>query len=49
MPNFMKIQRGLDFFFVDLAWNDPAGPFFYSLAVFVRFTCSLITLCIGKG
>ena len=23
MPNFMKIERGPDFFFVDLVWNDP--------------------------
>ena len=23
VPNFMKIERGEDFFFVDLAWNDP--------------------------
>ena len=23
MPNFMKIRRGLNFFLVDLAWNDP--------------------------
>ena len=23
VPNFMKIKRGPNFFFVDLVWNDP--------------------------
>ena len=25
VPNFMKIEKGPDFFFVDLVWNDPCA------------------------
>ena len=33
VPNFMKIERGPDFFFVDLVWNDPYKKFLYKFCI----------------
>ena len=57
MPNFMKIRRGRDFFWVDLVWNDPirnslsfrVGKGAYPLRTRTKMKSSFVERICGKN